>query len=180
LREGGTTLKTRGCKSLDISKIWRRWWDSNPTGFFRFCNLQILNCRRCRKCQRCPAQAVDGPPPIARIRATPHDDRPRHWTATRPQKGERLGRKLRGLLRGLRGRGPTDHGRQSRVPHLQRLRRRGGNVEREVLRPPDYEKPIAAVADVLERKLAARVAPAKIGWLLEHQFEPGRACQSQD
>ena len=30
---------------------WRRGWDSNPTGFFRFCKLQILNCQGCHECQ---------------------------------------------------------------------------------------------------------------------------------
>ena len=42
---------------------WRRGWDSNPTGPFRFCNLQIPQCRHCRECQRCrgvlPAIALD-------------------------------------------------------------------------------------------------------------------------
>lgn len=28
---------------------WRRGWDSNPTGFFRFCKLQIPHCRHCRE-----------------------------------------------------------------------------------------------------------------------------------
>ena len=32
---------------------WRRGWDSNPTRPFRFCKLQIPQCRRCRKCQGC-------------------------------------------------------------------------------------------------------------------------------
>jgi hypothetical protein len=34
-------------------KGWRRAWDSNPTGFFRFCKLQIPRCRRCQRCHRC-------------------------------------------------------------------------------------------------------------------------------
>jgi site-specific DNA recombinase len=32
---------------------WRRGWDSNPTGFLRFCKLQISHCRHCRRCRRC-------------------------------------------------------------------------------------------------------------------------------
>jgi hypothetical protein len=32
---------------------WRREWDSNLTGFFRFCKLQIPRCRRCRERHRC-------------------------------------------------------------------------------------------------------------------------------
>jgi site-specific DNA recombinase len=32
---------------------WRRGWDSNPTGFFRFCKLQIPCCQCCHECQRC-------------------------------------------------------------------------------------------------------------------------------
>jgi len=32
---------------------WRRGWDSNPTGFFKFCKLQIPHCRHPRECQRC-------------------------------------------------------------------------------------------------------------------------------
>ena len=31
----------------------RRGWDSNPTGPFRFCKLQILKYHRCCKCQEC-------------------------------------------------------------------------------------------------------------------------------
>jgi site-specific DNA recombinase len=32
---------------------WRRGWDSNPTGFFGFCKLQIPHCRHCRGRHRC-------------------------------------------------------------------------------------------------------------------------------
>ena len=42
-----------GRGSPEASEGWRRGWDSNPTGPFRFCKLQILKCRHCRECQRC-------------------------------------------------------------------------------------------------------------------------------
>ena len=32
---------------------WRRGWDSNPTGPFGLCKLQISRCRQCHECQRC-------------------------------------------------------------------------------------------------------------------------------
>jgi hypothetical protein len=34
-------------------RIWRRGWDSDPTGPCSSCNLQILQCHPCRECQRC-------------------------------------------------------------------------------------------------------------------------------
>jgi predicted 2-oxoglutarate/Fe(II)-dependent dioxygenase YbiX len=41
-----------------------------------------------------------------------------------------------------------------------------------VLHAPDYEKQIAAAAKLLEKNLSAPGAPAKIAWLLEHQYSP--------
>lgn len=34
------------------ARDWRRGWDSNPTGLFRFCKLRIRQCRQCRECRR--------------------------------------------------------------------------------------------------------------------------------
>jgi hypothetical protein len=48
---GGT--RRRNTPEIIGQDSWRREWDSNPTGRFRFCKLQILNCQRCRKCRRC-------------------------------------------------------------------------------------------------------------------------------
>ena len=45
----GHTLQPRSTEG----EYWRRGWDSNPTGPFRFCKLQIPHCHGCRKCQRC-------------------------------------------------------------------------------------------------------------------------------
>ncbi len=43
---------------------------------------------------------------------------------------------------------------------------------RESLRAPDYEKQIAAAAALLAASLGAPEGPAKIAWLLEHQYSP--------
>jgi hypothetical protein len=40
-------------RSERFGEGWRRGWDSNPTGRFGFCKLQILQCHDCRACQRC-------------------------------------------------------------------------------------------------------------------------------
>ena len=42
----------------------------------------------------------------------------------------------------------------------------------EALHAPDYEKEIAAVAALLQKNLSEPGAPAKIAWLLEHQYSP--------
>lgn len=42
----------------------------------------------------------------------------------------------------------------------------------EALRAPDYEKQIAAAAELLREHLVGAGAPAKIAWLLEHQYSP--------
>jgi len=41
------------------------------------------------------------------------------------------------------------------------------------LSAPDYEKQIAAAAELLERNLSASRAALKVAWLLEHQYSPG-------
>ena len=38
------------CRTL---KAGPQGWDSNPTGPFRFCKLQIPQCRHYRECQGC-------------------------------------------------------------------------------------------------------------------------------
>jgi hypothetical protein len=42
----------------------------------------------------------------------------------------------------------------------------------EILKAPEYESETAQAAAILERSLAAPNAPAKIAWLLEHQYSP--------
>jgi len=39
-------------KCCEYRPHWRRGWDSNPTPPFRFCKLQIPQCRHCRRCQQ--------------------------------------------------------------------------------------------------------------------------------
>jgi hypothetical protein len=52
------------------------------------------------------------------------------------------------------------------------VQQRTGKGKSESLRAPDYEKQIAAAAELLEANLAGAGAPAKIAWLLEHQYSP--------
>ena len=52
---------------------------------------------------------------------------------------------------------------------IQHLKAKGGAGS---LLAPDYEKQIAAAARLLEKSLSAAGAPAKIAWLLEHQYSP--------
>ena len=52
------------------------------------------------------------------------------------------------------------------------IQQRGAKGRGESLQAPDYEKQIAAAAELLKKKLAAQRAPAKIAWLLEHQYSP--------
>ena len=49
---------------------------------------------------------------------------------------------------------------------------RGTKSKGESLNAPDYEKQISATAELLEQELSASGAPAKIVWLLEHQYSP--------
>ena len=49
---------------------------------------------------------------------------------------------------------------------------RGPKSKGEPLNAPDYEKQISAVAELLEQELSPAGAPAKIAWLLEHQYSP--------
>jgi len=43
---------------------------------------------------------------------------------------------------------------------------------RKILRAPEYESQISHAAAILERSLTAPNAPAKIAWLLDHQYSP--------
>ena len=52
------------------------------------------------------------------------------------------------------------------------LQQRGVKGQRELLQAPDYDRQIAAAAEMLERNLTAPDAPAKVAWLLEHQYSP--------
>ena len=52
------------------------------------------------------------------------------------------------------------------------IHERAARGKRESLRAPDYEAQIAATAELLEKNLSASGAPAKIAWLLEHQYSP--------
>lgn len=50
------------------------------------------------------------------------------------------------------------------------IQKPAGKGKRKVLRAPDYESQIADVAGILERFLSAPSTPAKVAWLLEHQY----------
>jgi hypothetical protein len=64
----------------------------------------------------------------------------------------------------------TDGNRVCLVFNL--IEQRGAKGHGELLRAPDYEKQIAATTELLEKKLSAPGASAKIAWLLEHQYSP--------
>ena len=57
--------------------VWRRGWDSNPTGSFRFCKLQILKCQHCRECQHAvgPCPLLPARSRHGRLSASPQDCR---------------------------------------------------------------------------------------------------------
>ena len=52
------------------------------------------------------------------------------------------------------------------------IQQRGAKGHSPALHAPDYEKQIAAAAELLEKNLAAPGAAAKVAWLLEHQYSP--------
>jgi len=61
---GASTVACRRRPTPDFTGlIWRRRWDSNSVRPFRFCKLQILQCRRCRRCCSCRSEL----PAIARL-----------------------------------------------------------------------------------------------------------------
>ena len=52
------------------------------------------------------------------------------------------------------------------------IQQRGAKGKSDSLRAPDYEKQIATTAELLTQHLSVAGAPAKIAWLLEHQYSP--------
>lgn len=52
------------------------------------------------------------------------------------------------------------------------IQERTARGKSESLRAPDYENQITAAAELLGKNLSASGAPAKIAWLLEHQYSP--------
>ncbi len=52
------------------------------------------------------------------------------------------------------------------------VQQRGAKGKGESVQAPDYEKQIAAAAKLLKEQLVESEAPAKIAWLLEHQYSP--------
>ena len=52
------------------------------------------------------------------------------------------------------------------------IQQSGAKNKKGALHAPDYEKEIAAAAALLEKNLSEAGAPAKIAWLLEHQYSP--------
>ena len=52
------------------------------------------------------------------------------------------------------------------------LQQRSAKGNGKSLHAPDYAKQIAAAAELLEKNLTGSGAPAKIAWLLEHQYSP--------
>jgi hypothetical protein len=52
------------------------------------------------------------------------------------------------------------------------IQQRGAKGTGQSLHAPDYEKQIAAAAELLEKNLSEAGAAAKIAWLLEHQYSP--------
>jgi 2OG-Fe(II) oxygenase superfamily len=52
------------------------------------------------------------------------------------------------------------------------IQQSGAKTKKGTLHAPDYEKETAAVAALLQKNLSKAGAPAKIAWLLEHQYSP--------
>ncbi len=52
------------------------------------------------------------------------------------------------------------------------VHQRGAKAKGKTLEAPDYERQIAAAAELLEKNLTEPGTPAKIAWLLEHQYSP--------
>ncbi len=60
----------------------------------------------------------------------------------------------------------------NRVCLVYNLLQRSSKRKRAVPRAPEYESRIAETATILNQALASADAPAKIAWLLEHQYSP--------
>jgi hypothetical protein len=52
------------------------------------------------------------------------------------------------------------------------IQERAAKGRAKALQAPDYEKQIAAAAELLEQHFSSPGAAAKIAWLLEHQYSP--------
>ncbi|HEY6341199.1 MAG TPA: 2OG-Fe(II) oxygenase [Bryobacteraceae bacterium] len=59
-----------------------------------------------------------------------------------------------------------------RVCLVYNLVQKRSKGKRGVLKAPEYESQIAEIAALLDRSLKAAEAPAKIAWLLDHQYSP--------
>ena len=60
----------------------------------------------------------------------------------------------------------------NRICLVYNLVQKRGKGRGRTLKAPEYESEIAEIAAILERSLHAADAPAKIVWLLEHQYSP--------
>ena len=65
---------------------------------------------------------------------------------------------------------PLDEGK--RVCLIYNLIQKHSKGRRENLKAPEYESQVAKIAAILDRSLQAPDAPAKIAWLLDHQYSP--------
>ena len=60
----------------------------------------------------------------------------------------------------------------NRVCLIYNLIQKRSKGRRRILKAPEYEHPITEAAAILDRFLKAPDAPAKIAWLLDHQYSP--------
>ena len=60
----------------------------------------------------------------------------------------------------------------NRVCLIYNLIQKNAKGRRKILKAPEYESQISQAAAILERSLTAPNAPAKIAWLLDHQYSP--------
>ena len=60
----------------------------------------------------------------------------------------------------------------NRICLVYNLLQKRGKGKGRTLKAPEYESEIAEIATILDRSLHAADAPAKIAWLLEHQYSP--------
>ena len=78
---------------------------------------------------------------------------------------------LRRVLCRLRTRGPASPG-GNRVRLVYNLIQKSGKRNSKDLKAPEYDPQIKETALILDRFLRASGAPAKVAWLLEHQYSP--------
>ena len=60
----------------------------------------------------------------------------------------------------------------NRICLVYNLVQKRGKGRGRTLKAPEYESEITEIAAILDRSLRAADAPAKIVWLLEHQYSP--------